>query len=83
MLEQSKSSAEAFIESVQESLRDQRLEVEESVAAADIGQLQQNVADLEQQVRCVCRVCVSGRVCLSHAHRLHGAFLLCTHTRCF
>lgn len=51
VLEQSKSSAEAFIESVQQSLKDQRQEVEESVVAADINELQQQVNGLEQQVR--------------------------------
>jgi len=62
VVEQSKSSAEAFIESVQESLRDQRLEVEESVVAADINELQQQVTGLEQQVRYV-GVCM-GRRCM-------------------
>jgi hypothetical protein len=51
VIEQSKSSAEAFIESVQESLREQGQEVEDSVVAADLGQLQQQVSGLEQQVR--------------------------------
>lgn len=61
VIEQSKSSAEAFIESVQESLRDQRLEVEESVVATDIGELQQQVNGLEKQVRCV--TSCMGRCC--------------------
>lgn len=51
VVEQSKSSAEAFIESVQQSLKDQRQEVEESVVATDISELQQQVNGLEQQVR--------------------------------
>lgn len=51
VLEQSKSSAEAFIESVQQSLNDQRQEVEDSVVATDINELQQQVNELEQQVR--------------------------------
>lgn len=51
VIEQSKSSAEAFIESVREDLAKGRLEVEESVVATDINELQQQVHDLEQQVR--------------------------------
>lgn len=51
VIEQSKSSAEAFIESVREDLAKERLEVEESVVATDINELQQQVDDLEQQVR--------------------------------
>jgi phage shock protein A len=53
VIEQSKSSAEAFIESVREDLAKERLEVEESVVATDINELQQQVDGLEQQVRTV------------------------------
>jgi predicted nucleic acid-binding Zn-ribbon protein len=51
VIEQSKSSAEALIESIQDSLREQRQEVEDSVVATDLEQLQQQVSGLEQQVR--------------------------------
>jgi hypothetical protein len=51
VIEQSKSSAEAFIESIREDLAKERLEVEESVVATDINELQQQVDGLEQQVR--------------------------------
>lgn len=53
VIEQSKSSAEAFIESVREELGKERAEVEESVVAADLTELQQQVQGLEQQVCCV------------------------------
>ncbi len=53
VIEQSKSRQEAFVESIEEELAKQRLEAEESVVATDIGQLQQQVDGLEQQVRTV------------------------------
>lgn len=71
VVQESKSSAEAFIESIEDSLRQQKLEAaEESVVAADIGQLQQQVTDLQQQVRCLCcmGLCLASPQLLTHIY---------------
>jgi hypothetical protein len=44
------SNAEAFIESVKESLKEQGQDEEDTIIAANIGDLQQQVAGIEQQV---------------------------------
>lgn len=54
VIEQSKSSAETYIESLQQSLQDQRQQEpqeDSSIVVSDISELKQKVATLETQVR--------------------------------
>lgn len=49
------SNAEAFIESVKESLKEQSKDEEDTIIAASIDDLQQQVSGIEQQVRALTR----------------------------
>lgn len=51
VIEQSKSSAETYIESLQQSLKDEGPQEDSSVVVSDISELKQRVHALETQVR--------------------------------
>jgi hypothetical protein len=49
------SNAEAFIESVKESLKEQGQDEEDTIIAANVADLEQQVSGIEQQVRALTR----------------------------